>query len=210
MVVVGSVVVGSVGVCSVGVCSVGVVSVDVGATSTHHDRDRRADVGLLAAARRLAEHDPVLRGVGGIPLLDGDLESGRAQRRCRRVLIEVGDVGDGGRRRASRDLQRYGRSSGWALFGAGLWLTTVSAGSFDSTSWRRTAKPRLWSSARASLYDLPITFGTPTGCGPVATLIRTTVSVHERVRARALGDDGSLRLVIRDRVRIGLEVPGLE
>ena len=40
---------------------------------------------------------------------------------------------------------------GAALFADGLWLTTVSAGSFDCTSWRLTAKPRLWSSANASL-----------------------------------------------------------
>ena len=75
---------------------------------------------------------------------------------------------------------------GATLFAEGISTRTVSAGSFDATSCRRTAKPRLCSLASASEYDWPTTSGMPTGCGPLATLMRTTVFTSTVVSALGL------------------------
>ena len=51
----------------------------------------------------------------------------------------------------------------------GLWVTTVSAGWFDSTSLRATANPAACSCELAVAKLEPTTFGTATGCGPFET-----------------------------------------
>ena len=51
--------------------------------------------------------------------------------------------------------------------------TTLSAGSFESTSVRPTTNPASCSAADASAKVRPATFGTPTGFGPRDTLMRT-------------------------------------
>src|SRR5204862_2901453 len=64
---------------------------------------------------------------------------------------------------------------GWNEPADGFSPTTVSFGSFESTSVRATAKPEACSSELACSNGSPITDGTPTGATPFETLIRTTV-----------------------------------